>query len=541
MGKKSFVRGAFILGVAGVVGKFIGAFFRIPLANIIQPEGIGLYQMAYPVYIALLTISTAGLPTAIAKMVAENLALGHNREAHRIFQISFKMLAILGIIATIILAAVTPLFAKFIQNDKVILPLLSIAPSLFFVSVMSAYRGYFQGMQMMGPTAVTQITEQIGKLVIGLSLAYALVGKGVEYGAAGAIIGVTLSEVIALGVIIYIYNKHKSEIEYGIRTSPKLERIPTSRSIISQLIKIAIPITVGASVIPLVNMVDLVIIPRRLVSIGYGVERATEMYGYLTGYANVFINFPQVVTLALAVSLVPAISESAALKDYGMVKHKSVTGIRLAILFGLPSAVGLSILAAPIIKLLYGSLTENEVSAVARVLSLVSYSLIFLTLNQTVTAILQGVGKVVLPVRNMFIGALAKSITNFVLVGIPVLNIRGAAIGTIVCYGVAASLNFATVKRHTRMEFKVMDFVVRPIVSVVAMAISVLYSYNWIIEKTGRNSISTIASIVIGIIVYLIMLLVIGALKQDDFDIIPGGRILAKILTKLGIYKNRKE
>ena len=169
----------------------------------------------------------------------------------------------------------------------------------------------------------------------------------------------------------------------------------------------------GASVIPLVNMVDLVIIPRRLVSVGYAVDRATEMYGYLTGYANVFINFPQVVTLALAVSLVPAISESAALKDYGMVKHKSVTGIRLAILFGLPSAVGLSILAAPIIKLLYGSLTENEVSAVARVLSLVSYSLIFLTLNQTVTAILQGVGKVVLPVRNMFIGALAKSITNF--------------------------------------------------------------------------------------------------------------------------------
>ncbi len=541
MGRKSFVKGAFILGAAGIVGKFIGAFFRIPLANIIKPEGIGLYQMAYPVYIALLTISTAGLPTAIAKMVAENIALGQNREAHRIFQISFKMLAILGITATIILAAVAPLFATFIQNDKVIFPLISIAPALFFVSVMSAYRGYFQGMQMMGPTAVTQITEQIGKLIFGLLLASLLIDKGVEYGAMGAIIGVTLSEVIALGVIIYIYNRHKSAIEYGIRISPRLKYIPSSRSIVSQLVKIAIPITLGASVIPLVNMVDLVIIPRRLVSIGYVTERATEMYGYLTGYANVFINFPQVVTLALAVSLVPAISESAVLKEYTTVRQKSITGIRLAILFGLPSAVGLSILAAPVIRLLYGSLTENEVSAIARVLSVVSFSLVFLTLNQTITAILQGVNRVVLPVRNMLIGALAKSITNYFLVGIPSLNILGAAFGTIICYAVAASLNFAAVKKYTRIEFKVMDFVVKPILSVTAMAVSVIYSYNWIIDKTGRNSIGVMAAILIGIIVYLLMLLIIGSLKQHDFEIIPGGTILAKVLTKLGILKNRKE
>jgi stage V sporulation protein B len=157
MTKQTFLKGAAILGLAGLLVKIIGAFYRIPLAYIIGPEGMGLYQMAYPIYTTLLYISVAGIPTAISKMVAERIALGHRRDAHRVFMISFKLLLILGIITTVLLLLATPLLALYLKNQKSLYPLLAIAPSLFFVSMISAYRGYFQGMQQMVPTALSQI------------------------------------------------------------------------------------------------------------------------------------------------------------------------------------------------------------------------------------------------------------------------------------------------------------------------------------------------------------------------------------------------
>jgi len=473
MSKQTFLKSAAILGIAGIIVKIIGAFYRIPLAYIIGPEGIGLYQMAYPIYTTLLYISIAGIPTAISKMVAERIALGHYREAHRVFKMSLKILILLGFITTLILLIASPLLSMYLENSKSLYSFLAIAPSLLFVSMISAYRGYFQGMQQMLPTAFSQIIEQFGKLICGLWLASIWMPKGVQYGAMGAVLGVTISELLALIMLVITYNIKKGDIKTLVHNDLYRRYRQSSKSMFHELLKIAVPITIGGLVIPMVNITDLMIIPKRLRQIGYSVKQSTELYGYITGYVNTLVNLPQVITVALAASLVPSISEAAILKDVNDLREKSSIALRLTILLGMPSALGMAILARPILHLLYPALNNEQLVINAQILQILSIAIIFLTLVQTSSGILQGVGKVGIPVINLFWGALLKIITNFILVGIPLLNIKGAAFATIACYMLAAILDLTAVARYTRIKFEIVPFFIKPALASGVMAAAV--------------------------------------------------------------------
>jgi len=579
MSKKSFVKGAGILAISGLIVKVIGAVFRIPLMNIIGSEGIGLYQMAYPIYAFLLVASTSGLPVAISKMVSEELAVGNHFGGYKIFRISRRLLVLLGIVTSIILLLSSGLISRIQGNPKSIYALMAISPALFFVSVMSAYRGYFQGMHVMHPTALSQIVEQLGKLIMGLTLAALWLPKGPEFAAAGAIIGVTLSEVAALVLLLGIYRRERNTIIRNARLTYRKYQQTSSRSIIYRLIEIAVPVTIGASIMPLVNMSDQVIVVNRLVpiidkipNIPYSLESfmefaiekgaqipagltlenmaalmpevyteyvkmiATQLYGILTGGVNTLINFPAVLTIALAMSLVPAISESYALKDMRGVANTTTLGIRLTLLVGVPAAVGLGVLAEPILRALY-NLEEWEYLYGSHLLMTLCVGVVFLTLVQSLTAMLQGVGKQGIPVRNLFIGALFKVVITFVLVAIPRWNIEGAAIGTVVCYGVAALLNFLSVMKYTGVRVSVREFFVKPIISVTVMGIAVHYAYRILFAQTSSNIISLALSIVIGVVVYGIMLLVTKAITAEDLENIPKGRSMARVLKRLGLMK----
>lgn len=580
MSKKSFVKGAGILAVSGLIVKFIGAVFRIPLTNIIGTEGIGLYQLAYPIYAFLLVASTSGLPVAISKMVSEEIALGNHYGAYRIFRISLRLLTLLGIVTSIILLAGSGLISKLQGNPKSIYGLMAISPALFFVSVMSAYRGYFQGMHMMTPTALSQIIEQLGKLIIGLTLAALWIPKGPEYAAAGAILGVTLSEVAALTFMLGVYHNKKTELIRQARSTYKTHYQEHSRSIIRRIIQIAVPVTIGASIMPLVNFADQIIVVNRLepiigevsnvphtlenfsefvinegekVAAGLTMENApvlmpelyakfakklaTSLYGILSGAVNTLINFPAVLTVALAMSLVPAISESFALKDHRGVADKTTIGIRLTLLLGVPAAVGLAVLAEPILKLLYGSMSEWEYAHGVALLTTLSIGVIFLTLIQSLTAMLQGIGKTGIPVKNLFVGAIFKVFVTYVLAGMPRWNVRGAAIGTVICYGVAAFLDFAAVIRYTGIEFSFKNFILKPVIAVGIMGIIAYYTYDLGYVMLGSNTLALLISILAGIIIYVIMLFITGSITKQDFEYIPGGRKLGRILNRLGFLR----
>ena len=540
MSKKasSFVKGAAILGAAGLGVKVIGMFFRVFLTNIIGADGIANYQVAYPYYAWLVVISTAGLPAAISRMVSERVSIGDYRGAHKVFQIALKMLSIIGIISTIAMLLLSNTIADATTISSASLSLKMIAPSLFFVAIMSAYRGYFQGLQSMTPTALTQIVEQLIKLGAGMALAMLWAPKGIEYGAAGALLGVSISELCALIVIIIIYNRKKTGIR-ELRLSSGSAHAPSGRSIIRNLVVIALPVTLAASIMPIVQALDSLLVTNLLSSIDYSAFNPLEpktSFGVLTGAVNTLVNMPAVLSLALCMSLVPAISEARTRKNVIAVGTRTAMGFKLALLIGLPCAIGMYLLAEPIITLLYSrGLTAEEIAVGAELLRIMSLGVLFLTMLQTMSGILQGAGRQFIPLITLLIGAIVKVVLSLTLIRIPELNINGAAISTAACYGIAAILNVIFVIRVTRPNIKPVSGVLMPAISSGVMGIITYLMYKTLLPNLG-NTKSLLLTIAGAIVVYVVLLFITGSLQKEDMSFLPGGSAVIRFMNKLGFW-----
>ncbi|MCR4432296.1 MAG: polysaccharide biosynthesis protein [Tepidanaerobacteraceae bacterium] len=529
--KNSFLKGALILTVAGFVVKLLGAVYRIPLALMIKDEGMGLYQMAYPIYVTLLSISTAGLPTAISKMVAEDVAIGRYKNAYRIFRVAVAVLASVGIILTLgLIAGAEILSTRILGNPKAIYPIISIAPAIFFVSIMSSFRGFFQGLQDMTPSAVSQVAEQLGRVVAVFVLATWLLPRGVEYAAAGAAFGPVVGALSGLGILLVVYVNRKNEILANMHKDAS-KTLENPLRIIYRLFAFAIPITLGGLIIPVMNLADAAIVNRRLQFAGFTVKRATELYGQLTGMAAPLINLPAIVTIALSASLVPAISEAMALKNMSLAALRAETGIRISIIFGLPAAAGMFVLATPISVLLY----RNPDAGIP--LAVLSWGVIFLSLNQTTTGILQGVGKTLIPVRNLMIGAFAKVAINYALTGIAFINIKGAALGTVAGYMISSLLNFGAVIRHTGLVMDINHMIIRPVMATILMGIAVFFTHGELVNLGIGRNMATLAAVACGAAIYVIFLIIIGGLRRDDLEMLPGGRRIIAVLNKFGAFR----
>lgn len=536
--QKSFVKGAAVLGAAGLIVKFIGAIFRIPLTNIIGADGMANYQVAYPIYAALVVISTAGLPAAISKLVSERVTLGDFRGAHKIFQTALKLLLVIGVASTFVMLGLSSTLANAAQIPSASRSLIMIAPSLFFVSVLSAYRGYFQGLQIMAPTAVTQIVEQIVKLGAGLYFAWLWYPKGVEYGAAGALLGVSISEICALAVIIWMYHRRKKQFKQKL-TSGGVSI--SGRKAISSLLLTAVPVTLGACLMPIVNFLDTLIVTNAMSTIDYSSFNTLSPktnFGILTGSVNPLINMPAVLSLALCLSLVPAISEARAKKSPLLVSSRSAMGLKLSILIGLPCAVGLYLLAGPVVSLLYSQgLEPAEIAVGAQLLQTLSFGVLFLTLLQTMTGILQGAGHPGLPVISLSIGALIKIIISILLIRVPSININGAAIGTAACYGIAALLNLVFVIKHTKPSLKLFTGLLMPLMSAAVMGGFVYYLYRAVSMALGSSK-TTLICIAAAALVYIFMLFVSRSISKEDMGFFPGGGRMTRLMNKLGFWED---
>ncbi len=526
MSKKTFLKGAIILGIAGLIIKVMGAFFRIPLANIIGEEGMGYYQTAYPIYVFLLVFSTAGIPTAISKMVSERIAEGNQREANRVFRVSFALLTGLGIVTSAILFFGAEIIANILKNPGAMYSLRAISPALLIAPLMSAFRGYFQGMQDMKPTATSQIVEQFFRVAGGLSLAYILLAQGLEKAASGASSGAALGAVGGLLAVVLIYLKRKPKIYANINKSRGATG-ESAKKIIYKIFVIAVPITLGAAIMPVMSMIDVAIVMRRLQEAGFTAEAANGLYGQLSGMAAPLINFPQALTMGIAMSLVPAIAAANQSKDTKFLQYNVELGVRTAMLISLPCTAGMMILSEPIMLLLYPLQKTSAVSA-AGSLFILAIGIVLLAIVQTLTGTLQGIGKQTIPVRNLVIGAIFKVICTFSLVGIPSINVKGAAIGTILAYGVAAILNLHDVKKYTGAKFNINLTVLRPLISVFAMSITV-YLVFIPLSSMMKSSFATALSILIGAMTYFIAILMTKSITLQELETIPGGRKLQKI------------
>jgi stage V sporulation protein B len=538
LARQSFVKGAAILTLAGISVRLIGALFRIVLAMLIADEGIGLFQMAYPIYTTLLAVSTAGIPIAISKLVAENMAKGNYRGALRVFHVALAILAISGLFISVLLYLGAGLFARtVVQDPRAYLPLVSISPAIFLVTLMSAYRGFFQGQQQMLPTALSQIAEQVGRVVVALILVLILLPRGLEYAAAGASFGAAAGAFTGLLILLVIWQKQKKD--FFSRLSRQRHKDPDHNTTIAyNIFALSIPITLGSLVMPVINIVDLSIVPQRLHMAGFETGRATALYGQLTGMAGPLVHIPTIITVALAISLVPAISEALALQRMRLIQERSYMAIRMTMLLALPSAAGLYLLAEPITVLLF----QNAEAGL--VLAVLSFSVLFLTLYQTTSGILQGLGKTMDPVISLLYGAAVKTVLTWTLTSLPDVHIRGAALATVIGFGVAAIMNVYKVQTLTGTSLRPMETIIKPLLASTGMAALVIYVYKQLeimliaYGPSRANAIATLSAITVGAAVYVLLLFLLGVVQREDLEAVPKiGRKMARLAAKLHLLR----
>ena len=515
MSKDTFLRGALILTVAGVIVKIIGSANRILLSRLLGGEGIGLYQMAYPIYLLALSVSSAGIPVAISIIVAEKVALSDFRGASRVFHISLGLLTGTGIVFTFLLyfGAGWLIEHQFVRDARAYYAIAALAPAIFFVTVLSSYRGYFQGLQMMAPTAISQIFEQLARVITMIYLAYYLLPLGLEYAAAGASFGAVPGAMAGLLVLIYFYWRYRTDLREKIKAQPMMKQEAGSR-IISRLVKLALPVSLANIMLPVVASIDLLIVPARLEIAGYTVEQATELFGYLTGMAVALINVPTILTGSLASSLVPAISEAFTLRNRQRIYQQTAMATRIANLITIPSFVGMYLLAIPLSQMLYS--TPNAGGSIA----ILSGGVVFLGIHQITTGVLQGLGHTTIPLINMFISAVVKIVMSFVLTAMPTLGIKGAAWATNADFVVAALLNMYFVYRYVGFSLDIKNMA-KTILAAIIMGGVVLLTYDSIMSKTFHNTIATLLSVCVGSVVYGVMLLLLGGIQMRDIERIP--------------------
>lgn len=530
MSKKSFMKGAVILAMAGIIVKILGAFFRIPLANIIGDTGMSYYQTAYPVYVLLLAISTAGIPTAIARLVSEKTAEGNHREAYRVFRLSLGLLVVIGVSTCLVLFIGAPFFAGF-TSAHAVPAIRAIAPALLLISVMAAFRGYFQGLQDMMPTAVSQIAEQFFRVAAGLTLAFVLVSQGLDLAAAGASFGAAAGGFFGLIAILAIFAYKRKELMKTVRQTPEGAGMEAASSILKRIVLIAVPITIGAAIMPIMSMIDLVIVPERLINAGYSAAQANSLYGQLSGFSAPVINIPQVITQSIALSLVPAVAAAHQMGDKERLRSETELGLRMAMIIAFPCSVGIAVLSKPLMLLLYPTQQASAASA-AGSLAVLGVGVIFLSSVQTLTGVLQGIGKQMVPVLNLAVGAVIKVILTYVLTGISVFNIKGAAAGTVCAYLTASLLNMRAAGRYTGASFSRSLTVIRPGAAALLMGLIVWIVYHILSGITG-NVIASAGAVGAGMVTYAVLVFAFRVITEEELESIPKAAKLLGMIRRI--------
>ena len=534
--KTSFMYGAMILTAAGVIVKILGALFRIPLGNFIGADGMAYYEAVYPIYVLLLTIATTGIPIAISRMISEKIAVDDRGGANRVFKVSMTIMIILGVILFCVLFFGADFIAsKFQGLSKASLGMKAIAPALILVPIMAAFRGYFQGLQDMKPTAMSQMAEGLFRVVIGLGLAYFLLGMGKEYAAAGGTFGATAGAAAGVIVIAVIYFKRRKVISFRdkreeIRQANNYKR-ESAMTIMKNLFYIAIPITIGCAIMPLMKYIDLWIVTDRLTHAGWDDETVRSLFGQLSGFASPVVNVPKFITQAIAVSMVPAVVRAYKTKDKDFMQHNITLGMRFAVMIGLPCTVGIMILAEPIMLLLYPSQVEDAMGA-ASCMFILAIGIVFLASIETLTGVLQGVGKQIIPVVNLLIGIVVKIFITYTLTPIKDINILGAAIGTVVAYIIATALNYRSVIIYTGTKFDLKLTFLRPIIAAASMGV-VVFGVFMLASPMMGSKFSTVLAILLGALVYIIMLFVTKSIIPEELRLFPKGELLLKTYKKI--------
>ncbi len=586
---QSMLNGAFILVVATVLVKVIGALYKMPLTALIGGVGRGYFSRAYDIYTPLYAIAMAGLPVAVSKLVSQEKALGNFRDIKVIMKTSRKLFLLTGSVATVFLMAFAYPYSKFIIHEPDNWSsIMLIAPSIFFCCCMSSYRGYYEGLSNMIPTAISQVIEALGKLVLGLATAYLIMNYGIKrfeaglpvfgvnaadkaealsaiypFTAAGAIAGVTLGTVLGL---IFLMIRHKI-IGDGLNNELMLQAPPPQKSgsWARLIIVTALPVAAGSLILNVTNLIDAITISSRLAhAIDIDLETVKSLYAtqiaassikdgdistYLYGaYSSAldFKNLIPTITMTLGISAIPALSAAWAVKDKKEIKVTIESVIRITMLVALPAGFGMAILAEPILGLVYNGTDAGDIVKIAApILRSYGFAVFLFALSSPVTNMLQAVGRMDIPLKSIVAGAVVKIILNYVLVGNPSININGAPIGSIVCYVIICAINVFALVRITGIKTDFNSIFIKPLICAGisgAAALACYKVFGGILSDVGNPAsrfngvtIATFIAVVAAVLAYVFALLLIKGISKDDVEMLPKGEKIAKVLEKKGL------
>lgn len=537
MGKEkknnSFVKMAAILAAAGILVRLIGFLYRLPLTNMIGDEGNGIYAAGYNIYNFFLIMSSAGLPVAISRMVAEKLALEEYGNARKIFKVSMFAAGGLSLFLAIVMAVGSFAFYNWCSatgnTDNLWYPsvwcLYTLSPTIFIVGIMAVYRGYFQGFQTTVPTSLSQIVEQVFNAIFSVYLAWAWLKYGVEFGAAGGTAGTGIGALTGLVVLVLFYLMTRDSRNAVFAQDKKNYRIESGREITKNLLKIAVPIITGTAIFSMTNFVDMVMVNSRLAAAGFDHDTVVKLYGQLNGKYVTLTTMPVSISTAIATAVIPSITASLTMGDKDVVQSKVDTALRVTMMISIPAAAGLGVLGTPILKMLFPKYAEG-----GSLITVGSLSVVFLALSQISTGVLQGIGKVKTPAFNAMWGALAKIPFNWVLIAIPQINIIGAVISTTVCYIICSVLNFRALVKATGVKPDYVGMLVKPTIAAAAMGIACLGIYYGIYAVLPVNAVATLAAIIAAMVVYFVVMVLIKGFARDDLKMMPmGGKLIRKL------------
>ncbi len=530
--------GAVILMFSTVLVKLIGAFFKIPLTNIIGSEGMAYFNAAYSIYTTFYMVSTAGLPVAISRMIATSNARGNVKEVNKVFKIAYWLFFTVGLFGTAIMIALRDVLVSEELQDASI-AIIAIAPTLFFICISSAYRGYFQGLQNMTPTAVSQVIESLGKLLIGLVAGWYFTSLGypIHIVAAFVILGVTIGVVASTMYAFFI----KRMYSVSEATEPEFElAVRPTKSLLAELVAISIPITLASSIMGFTNIIDTWFVTSRMTASGaFSDAYAVSAYGSYTSQALTLFNMPTNLISPFAISALPALSRFFGAKQEEEAKSLLDSTFRVASIVAFPCALGLSAMAGPILQILFSTeyiegTTKTTSQVAAPCLAVMGLAVFFLGLIGVTNSALQAYNLQNKTIISTVSGIAVKLILSYVLIGIPEINVVGAAISTAACYFTIMILNMYFMTKHMGYLPKIRSTFLKPFISSVVCIVPCVALYS-LLNNRINSKIGTLLSICVAGVVYILMLLSTKALAEQDIKMLPKSEKIIKILRKANL------
>lgn len=536
--KQSFLKGAAILAAASIFVKIIGAVYRLPLVGVLGDAGYGYFQTTYNIYTLLLTISTAGIPVALSRLVSSAAARGDSGLVKRYFSVALPAFAAIGVAAMLVMFIFADSFAGFMNNSQAAAGIRVLAPAVFFGCIISVYRGYMQGFEHMAPTALSQVVEVISKAAIGLIIAMWLTRRDYDLPvrSAGAIMGVTVGLALCIPLLIRSKRKHDSRTALHAPggSSGDAEALPAGSSVLGQLMKVCVPITLGASFMSIITVIDSSVVMGRLQRGLILTEfEASEFFGMYSKCLNIY-QLPTALIVPVSVSIVPAIAAALARRQASEARIVTQSAIKLVNLLALPAAAGIMALSNPILTALF----QDSRPTTATILTILGAASFFVCFQLVTTAILQANGFERIMMITYPVGGAVQIILDYYLVGNPSVGIIGSPIGTLSCFAVISALNILFMRLRIKERPKLGVAFIKPLFCTAVMAGTAYGVYaladRLLASALGGGRLAVViclgAAICAGVIVYAALIILTRVITAEDLALVPKGEKLARVL-----------